>query len=259
MEHTLLAEPRVEIANLISLAEQKRLPFFQHMDIETLTWIAAHRPAFNCLEPLEDVLSPFASDRSPIDDRWFFEPRIRDGLHGKRHALRVAILANALALDWGLPTHLCKLAVAAALLHDVRRLHDKGDIGHGERAAAWVERERRRISCLETFSDAEIEFVAFAIRMHDLPSERIDFDCPFQKRLLADILKTADALDRYRLPRQAWWVDDSYINLQPDDGFRAFAFELMLASEQRFLAGESSVQAVLNGLNDVRSAYEIWK
>ena len=148
-------ESMIGEANLVDLARQGSLPRFQRMDMETLEWIAAHRPPFEVeLVDEEEGFFSFEGRTAFIGPEEFLEPRIVDGLHGMRHALRVAIHAQRLAAAVGLSPTERLLVEAAAFLHDVRRVHDRSDAGHGERCATWIEAEGERIGCLGGLSMA---------------------------------------------------------------------------------------------------------
>lgn len=72
--------------------------------------------------------------------------------------------------------------------------------------------------------------------------------------MVIDVLKTADALDRYRLPKLKWWIDDAQIKIVPSDDFKAFSFDLIIASERRFLKGEDNANSIISALHDLNSA-----
>ncbi|MGV9311169.1 hypothetical protein ACWDR0_03110 [Streptomyces sp. NPDC003691] len=67
-------------------------------------------------------------------------------------------------------------------------------------------------------------------------------------RAVCDIVKAADALDRYRLPKLSWWPDGRRVRQPGFDGFRALAFDLVTLSERARLAGADSAAAVLSAL-----------
>lgn len=65
---------------------------------------------------------------------------------------------------------------------------------------------------------------------------------------VCDIVKAADALDRYRLPKTRWWPDGRRIRVPAFDAFRPLAFELVVVSERAQLAGADGTAAVLYAL-----------
>lgn len=58
------------------------------------------------------------------------------------------------------------------------------------------------------------------------------------------MVKAADALDRYRLPKLKWWPNAQYVREPAFDQLRGLAFDLVLASERAYLAGASGAAAV---------------
>jgi len=108
-------------------------------------------------------------------------------LHGITHAARVMVWTTVLAEDGPL----FEPALWAAACHDLCRLDDGPDPGHGERAAMWVIEELPRH--LEE-PPAHLDAIASAVRWHAYP----DRDAGWRDELLW-ILKDADALDRVRL------------------------------------------------------------
>ena len=241
--------------SLVELAELKQLPRFQHMDAETLGWIDSNRPKGDRIPLRSDLNSlRIQSVTWPIDPACYLEPRIIDGIHGIRHAMRVAIYAQLLAERHGLSERAQKLLVTAALLHDVRRIDDRADERHGARCAEWIS-HTENLACLKEFSPFEREIVKSTVAFHDVP---MDLDLPDRhdpSAILKDLLRTADALDRYRLPKRSWWMDESRLRMKPTDDLKAFAFDLVVTSERYFLAGEESFFSVMGALRDFQAQY----
>jgi hypothetical protein len=86
---------------------------------------------------------------------------------------------------------------------------------------------------------------------------RSEYDDQFKSKLinvlqgtgiLSQFLRTADALDRYRLPKVKWWIDDAYLNKKPSDALKAFAFDLVVRSETDRLQGVSDKDSVFKHL-----------
>jgi hypothetical protein len=65
---------------------------------------------------------------------------------------------------------------------------------------------------------------------------------------IIDLLKTADALDRYRLPKLKWWINDDFVIVIPDESEKSFAYNLVINSEKNYLSINDSVKSVLNSL-----------
>lgn len=125
------------------------------------------------------------------DEGWFrFNPR---GIHGAPHTTRVLVWADVLAAAIAGPGSLRREELRwAAAVHDVGRVDDGVDPGHGVRSAAWVaehlaaERPPTR--------NLDLDLIAELCRWHETPDREIG-------RLSVEllILKDADGLDRARL------------------------------------------------------------
>ena len=242
--------------SLVALAAKRRLPRHQSMDIDTLQWIKSNRPRDFPSGPVEHP--PIMVARYAIAPRrWFTLACQADSLHGQRHGARVAILAAHLARLGELPVDQTLEAVIAAALHDCRRLHDQDDTGHGARAARWfLQRHPNVIAHLPSAAKNVRRFViATAVELHDVPYEEFD---EVQERKyqaapsIVDIVKTADALDRYRLPKLKWWPNHDRLRLIPPRWLHRYAFDLVVKTEGHRLNGLSSERAIVDTLNEVK-------
>ncbi|MGW4647205.1 hypothetical protein [Kitasatospora sp. NPDC004289] len=236
--------------SLVELAARKELPLHQFTDTATVEWIKANRPDFPPAWP--PPLRPSTKalvEQAAIPTRWFAEPQLADSIHGHRHGLRTAVLAALLA-DWhGLNETDTAATVIAAAVHDCQRQHDKDDQGHGSRAAVWLaaNAELAWSHFRRTPSPSEIIRAATAVRLHEVPYEaftaddRADYS---RAERICDLVKAADALDRYRLPKRSWWPDSRYVREPAFNQLLPLAFDLVVVSEEAFLAGASGVAAV---------------
>ena len=150
----------------------------------------------------------FWAQRAPqVDETWF---RRRSSLHGVRHTQRVHIHAHRLTQELEWPAADRELALQAALWHDIGRLGDGVEPGHG---AGSVERsDELGLTAVSSAEDAAV--VRFAILRHSLPdggavehaeqlaaagSPELRLTDPERALRVLWILKDADALDRCRL------------------------------------------------------------
>ena len=135
----------------------------------------------------------------PVPEKWFTRPSY---LHGVTHTQRVHVHVQRLAdaLGWGAGDS--DLALRAALWHDIGRLDDGIDPGHGARSVARIE----RLALSRALTPTEARIVLFAVRYHPLPDDAALEGA--EKTLWPDaaravrvlwLLKDADALDRVRL------------------------------------------------------------
>ncbi len=124
-------------------------------------------------------------------EEWFrVNPR---GIHGAPHTTRVLVWAVALADALGRRDAIRREELLwAASVHDVGRVDDGIDPGHGSRSATWV-RDRLVPERPET-ATLDLEFIAELCTWHEVPDDQIE-----RLSLELVILKDADALDRCRI------------------------------------------------------------
>ncbi|MFJ9617842.1 hypothetical protein [Streptomyces noursei] len=241
-------------ASLIDLAARGQLPLHQYMDRATIDWIAANRPD---LQPSpQPTLRPIAQDllrRAGLPHEWLAEPLLYDSIHGIRHSMRTAALVAVLAEVNGLDDTDTTIAILAATVHDCQRHHDKDDRGHGARAAIWLAANAdtvwNRLGL--TAAPRRVMQAATAVRLHDVPYSAFSPDDQadyLRHRTICDVVKAADALDRYRLPKTKWWPSTQRVREPAFDTFRSLAFDLVDISEKAHLRGVDSAAAVLYAL-----------
>lgn len=240
--------------SLVELAARKQLPHHQYTDHATVRWIESNRPEFSDDSPLR--LRPTSQRllyRSALPADWLAEAMLTDSLHGIRHGMRTAAMAALLAEANSLGEDDTATLILAAAVHDCRRLHDKDDPGHGSRAALWLTDNANIVwdHFHLSATPRRIDQAATAVRLHDLPyagfttDDRADHARAEQ---ISDLLKAADALDRYRLPKLSWWPDSAHVRTGVFDQLRATAFDLVVRSESAHLAGLGSADAVFKAL-----------
>jgi hypothetical protein len=234
----------------------------QYMDRPTLNHLINHRPQIY-VPPSENVwiaeMIPkiqYEIPRFIPKPDWYLIAEEHDTIHGMRHLLRTIILSSLLAHHFRYSQRDREKAMIAAAMHDLRRENDLFDKGHAARAADWFAN-----NCSEiihhfgiSLTAEDCEDIKFRVLFHDTPYRRIfqkhpDIIAQYQKyQLGVDLLKTADASDRFRLPSPAFWFKSDLVVLQPPAGILDFAFELMAVSESSFLDGDSAEDSVLNAL-----------
>lgn len=231
------------------LAFQDKLPLHQYLDEDTLDWIEENNPfkvrnlnnstkeeraklATALLKSLEVVLEWYTSILLE-----FQRANSSHTLHGDLHALRVSFFSILLSID----NVEVKPAqpVLAGLFHDIARLNDQTDEGHGVRSALVTENYLAKINT--QLSTSEINQIITAIKRHDeLSNEGLDE--------LSAVLKVADALDRYRLPKTKWWPNEAKMPFAPSSDIFYIAYKLVLNSEARVLQGERFTDAMKNSV-----------
>ncbi|MGC4944862.1 hypothetical protein ACLQ2N_01415 [Streptomyces sp. DT224] len=236
--------------SLIDLAARGQLPLHQHMDHATAAWISEHRPDFSPTSA--PVLRPQSKEllvHGGLPTQWWADPRLYTSLHGVRHAMRTAALAAVLAEANGLDDADVTTAILAAAVHDCQRRNDQEDRGHGARAAVWLAANADAVwgHFGLAATPRRIVQAATAVRLHDLPYEEFAADDKAdhaRAERITDVVKAADALDRYRLPKLKWWPDSRYVREPAFEQLRGLAFDLVLVSERAYLAGASGPAAV---------------
>lgn len=125
------------------------------------------------------------------EESWFrVNPR---GIHGAPHATRVLVWADTLAELIAGPDAIRRVELRwAAAVHDVGRIDDGIDPGHGARSAAWV--RDRLVSERPDTATLDLALIAELCTWHEVPDLEIE---TLSLELL--VLKDADALDRCRL------------------------------------------------------------
>ncbi|CAA9547656.1 MAG: hypothetical protein AVDCRST_MAG19-508 [uncultured Thermomicrobiales bacterium] len=154
------------------------------------------------------------------DESWFrFRPR---GIHGAPHTTRVLVWADAIANAVAGPGALRLEELRwAASVHDVGRVNDGTDQGHGTRSAEWVAMNLAETRPQTTGLD--LAFVAELCRWHEIPDPKIG-----RLSLELLILKDADGLDRARLGD----LDPRRLRLARSLGLVAAAEELERATNR---------------------------
>ncbi len=255
------------MVSLIELIQKGQLPLHQFMDLETINWIKENRPLFNIDASqkfnLKSKIDNYLSEIKkyvPNPD-WFKISKKRDSIHGMRHILRAVFHSLHLtSFSENKSPRLFKNALVASSLHDLRRKNDLRDLDHGKRAAKWF---KNNTSLIENqyeiqLSQNDIDEIYFAMLFHDLSYKEVKESTFYKKyKALTDILKTADALDRYRLPSLRLWFKNRFISLIPPDYLKCIAYQMVVSSEIKFLNGLTNVNSVLEAIKELNKLEEL--
>ncbi|GAA1400262.1 hypothetical protein GCM10009639_41050 [Kitasatospora putterlickiae] len=241
--------PRPEPGRTLrELAEAGRLANHQLMDRPTLDRIARNRPAG------ARVPASLPHPPAPLipDATWFARTETASSIHGVLHGARVAALLQLLAHHHRIDPARARTLAAAAACHDCRRLDDCADPGHGRRAADWLTAHGHLVTAAlgTPFAPEAITAVA----LHDVPHEAFtgaEAEAYRRHRLAVDLLKAADALDRYRLPLARWWPDLRRLRLPVPDWAPPLAHDLVVRSERARLNGATDARAIELALHTV--------
>ncbi|OGZ63890.1 MAG: hypothetical protein A3A98_01220 [Candidatus Staskawiczbacteria bacterium RIFCSPLOWO2_01_FULL_40_39] len=231
-------------------------PPHQFHDADSIEWLSLNRPEFlPKIYKLKQSFVEIVERKKPwerCNNDWFTNKLIRDGIHGFRHVCRVAIYSISLALQARpeISEQEIEALIFAALLHDCRRVNDNADFRHGVRAKEWLGKNNH---ILPKKLQPLYKAIHFAIAVHNDQYDQIIRKVNYQKfKFFVDILKTADALDRYRFPREDWWLKNEFVVLIPNQQNMAFAYDLVLGCERLFLQtkdNQGSVERAWKKLN----------
>ena len=240
---------------LFKLAQRNQLPKLQLMDLETVERIKSHirlKP-----QTIHEVFSDYkAISQEEIIEfipvkQYFAKPNHFRSIHGISHIVRVMI--NSLVLCQLIQCPYIEVLIAAAL-HDIRRQNDKGDKDHGKRSANWFRRNYRSIPFTKDLKSSEIKTVEMIISYHDAPIKSIPVSC--KNRGLINILRAADALDRYRLPKIKWWPKPSYLFIKEAKKLfnlsKIFVYQSELACLKNNIPKERSVIEVAKEIGYIK-------
>ena len=240
--------------SLVQLANEKRLPDHQYMDSQTLDWIRKNKPdgysnslvkRVSFTTDVVEILSHY----SPETD-WFLEPDIINSIHGLRHVLRCLAHTSILSKRVHFSAKETSEVLIAISLHDCRRTGDKNDSEHGKRASEWFIANLTTLQIKwKQLAGLNVKKIAKIIELHEVPYT--EFKTIEESYLpLINVLKTADALDRYRQPKLKWRINEKYIKLQPTKIEKFFAYNLVIKSENRYLSNNSSYLSVINTVSE---------
>lgn len=232
-------------------AMNKSLPAHQRIDAGTVEWIKSQGPELNFCVNLVDKgsIGDVSNFIRSMTEAWDFVRELpfgdhvysrgglaRDTIHGDLHAYRVAILAYCLNR-----ANSRKLSAIAGLYHDIARINDKSDEGHGERSAERLV----KLGLLQRMGLSPVERtkIILAIKLHE---DILDHKQRQDPVIVS--LKTADALDRYRLPKLKWWPNKEYMDSLPEEFVFCIAFKQVLYSEAEYLMTKDSSKAIASTL-----------
>ena len=231
-----------KITPLYILAKRKELGKIQVMDIDTINWIESNlNIKYSKIKKFVSKISPMKIDKF-IDVmpklEWFHGRSHFDSIHGFNHLSRVIIYAHILNLIKN--KNDCEKYLIAAGMHDVCRLNDKKDINHGIRSAKWILKNGEKFG----LNKKNREEIFYMVKYHNIELDKIpeNIKDKFAQSIL--FLKTIDALDRYRLPKRSWWIDEKMLSLKLPEGILNFAKNLVVETEKATIQENQSREEV---------------
>lgn len=203
----------------------------QILDKESILWLKRELNLKNKIEILQ--VSPLDKSiflRYAPKKSWFTNPERIKTIHGISHALRVMLYSYILCKIYKIDRF--EPFLVAASIHDIKRINDREDKNHGKRASEWFFKESLRIK--NDFSKKEVKEICVAVEDGNSNSK------------MNHILRCADALDRYRLPKRKWWLKKELIPLAMPDKIINFSKHFTILTEEKILNGKESLRTVLN-------------
>lgn len=237
---------------LYVLAKEGNLGTLEVMDQETLDWIKSESSQFAGESKLNLALS--AHDLEMIvahfpKREWFLKGEHYDSIHGFGHISRVVFYSYLVSKLYRKVVR--KEYLVAAQVHDLRRENDNKDEGHGNRAASWILDNWGELG--ETTSGISAdgrEVIVSMLKYHESDYALIPPDVDSKYGEYIDVLKTADALDRFRQPKEKWWPNPTYFRLDKAKELLGFCRMVTLESEQKILDGLTPVQAISSVISE---------
>lgn len=224
----------MKITPLFKLLEARPYPIRQTMDAESVAWLYIQLAPHNV--HIGDIVKNYHSYKMPSLDTIAknFNAANVSGIHGYTHGLRVSVYCWVIIQYLKVEQHLTLKQISdllrAAIYHDIGRLNDNSDPDHGIRSAQW----------LDTMFPEMSRVVKNAVALHS--QEGISTLVSNDEKLLLMILKSADALDRYRLPNNSWWPDYKKVPLDISK-LDSFAKTVTYTIEKIVLESESTQNA----------------
>ena len=120
--------------------------------------------------------------------------------HGINHNIRVSMFVLLICINENIPLNDFKIVLEGAKYHDIGRNNDLTDDAHGKRSAMKLD------FLSDKYSDEEMNNLKTIVQCHSLDDSLFDSIAKKNKvkdidrcRIMFNILKDADALDRVRL------------------------------------------------------------
>lgn len=159
-------------------------------------------------------------------------------VHGKNHIERTAFYSFLLCIFEKLNTYETRLCVESAKYHDIGRLSDGEDPLHG---LIGAKRYTKQVTGTDGFTEEDIQIIAFIIASHCVDEVNAykfiehlfsisEENYTMCKKIL-DIVKDADALDRFRLSAHS--LNTRFLRTENAETMIRAAFELYYFSKKQ--------------------------
>jgi len=234
-------------------ARENNLGRIQQMDKETIEWIKltsdfdSKRISFskNIVLTKKDI-NLF---KKYIPKKKYFYQAHLYSIHGLSHILRVMI--NTILICKLENIKYCQPYLFAASIHDIRRRDDRSDRGHGERAWIWLQKNIDAFNYPFLRSAEVLEIIKAALIYHEIDYPDIPRKISDQCRKAIDIIKAADALDRYRMPKEKWWPNPKLIKLKKAHSLISACEKFTIESESLILENNNPIDSVTESAKNI--------
>lgn len=233
-------------------AKRGKLGKIQKMDLKTLNWITKNSKHI----PYSKKHSEYFLTKNDIllfkkylpVKKMFLSPTHFNTIHGQRHIGRVAIIVLLMCNHYLFSKQIKNSAFLAAICHDLQRLNDNEDIFHGKRSADWLKKNKKMFK--EIIKKTNFRGVLTAIKYHNIENNKIPKKIRSKYSNIINVIKTADALDRFRQPKKKWWVDPKRLELRKASEFIPFAKYFTIRSEYLALKKVNNKTSLLKAIKD---------
>ncbi|MBI2630580.1 HD domain-containing protein [Candidatus Pacearchaeota archaeon] len=202
----------------------------QVLDVSTIDWFKENQKfdevsIFEIKKTFKPLNKNIFIKLAPHSD-WFNTRSRLLSIHGKSHALRVILFTYLLCILNNISDY--KKYLIAASIHDIARVSDNYDPNHGERASKWF-LENKNIFC--DIKKEDVEEIAISVKYHEVEYDSISTDILLKFGSMINILKCADALDRFRLPKKDWWPKKEFFKISIPEKLFDLANKLVYETE----------------------------
>ena len=229
-------------------AKNRTLGNFQQNDIETFNWCYKNLGIKSLIDTkVEEVnlinikeIIHFLPKRE-----WFIKENYMNSIHGYLHTSRVIILLQILCNIYHYDNK--KVLLISAAIHDVKRVNDKRDRNHGLRAGEWF--KKKFYKHFKYLKNDEVDIITNIVTYHETEYDKIPN--LFLKRYYKEIvlLKVADALDRYRLPKKKWWPKIEYFKFDiPKNIFVLSKLLIYYSEREKLVNNKDNYNSIIKAL-----------
>lgn len=232
-------------------AKRKNLGDLQINDVKTFRWICKNLKIKYLLKlrikEINLIDIKFIKKLLP-KNKWFVDKNRIDSIHGYLHTVRVMIILFLLCKIYN--SNFTKNLIISASIHDIKRINDKDDKGHGVRAEKWFIKNLNNY--FDYLNEKDSKMIQNLAKYHESKDNDIPLNIKdkYHKELL--LLKTADALDRYRLPKKKWWPRKKYLKIKISKNLHIFSKLLFYYTEkERLINKQNTYNSIIKTLDKI--------